>query len=322
VLHAAVTGRLTAQWRKTHGPASEPADKLMARILVERRRQWEDRIAAKYTKAGRTLPTNWRNRYVQPDLPRTDGLPELPEGWCWSFVDQLGWVQLGRQRSPRNRSNRYPTKYVRAANLTERGLNLSDVLDMEFEPDELETYRLVAGDVLLSEASGSASQVGKPVVWRDELKDCAFQNTVLRLRPALVDSDYLHAFFLHCYRNHIFANIASGVGINHLSAGKFSRITVALPPLAEQSAIVEAASEKLSQIEAMEAEVERGLARAARLRQSILRAAFAGKLVPQDPNDEPAAVLLDRIRSTRAAEQPARKRPARRRRKAHEPVQQ
>jgi type I restriction enzyme S subunit len=301
VLHAAVTGRLTAAWRAQHGSPDEPGPKLLDRILAERRRQWEARTLEKYAKEGRQPPNDWRERYPEPTALRTEDLAELPESWCWASVDQLGWVQLGRQRSPRKRSDKYPTRYIRAANLTESGLDLSDVLDMEFEPHELETYRLAAGDLLLSEASGSASQVGKPVVWRDELPDCAFQNTVLRLRPIVVGGDYLHTFFLHCYRNQIFASVARGVGINHLSAQKFSKIAVALPSLAEQMAVVEAVQEKLSQIDALEAEVGRGLVRASRLRQAILKAAFDGKLVPQDPSDEPASVLLARLKSEAAA---------------------
>src|SRR4051794_18200818 len=76
-------------------------------------------------------------------------------------------------------------------------------------------------------------------------------------------------------------------GIYKVSQADLESVCLPLPPLAEQSAIIEAVNEKLSQIEAMEAEVERGLARAARLRQAILRAAFAGKLVSQNPADEP-----------------------------------
>lgn len=304
VLHAAVTGKLTEAWRKEHGPADEPGPKLLQRILAERRRQWEQRTLAKYEKAGKKPPKNWKSRYPEPVEPRplVDGaeLSALPPSWCWASADQLGWIQLGRQRSPKNRSNKFPTKYIRAANITENGLDLSDVLDMEFEPHELEVYKLMVGDIVLSEASGSATQVGKPAIWRGELPDCAFQNTVIRLRPTIVSNEYLFTFFLYCYRCRIFATVAGGVGINHLSADKFARIPVALPPMDEQAAIVEAVNEKLSQIDALEAEVERGLRRAGRLRQAILKAAFEGKLVPQDPSDEPASVLLERIRKEAA----------------------
>ena len=94
---------------------------------------------------------------------------------------------------------------------------------------------------------------------------------------------------------------------------------MALPPLEEQSAITEAVSEKLSQIDAMEAEVERGLARAARLRQTILKAAFLGKLVPQDSDEEPAEKLLERIKNLRESAAESRPQPAKRKRKTVSP---
>jgi len=91
------------------------------------------------------------------------------------------------------------------------------------------------------------------------------------------------------------------VGINHLSANKFAVIPVPLAPLEEQAAISEIIDTQLSVIDALEADVDANLLRAEALRQSILKKAFAGELVPQDPNDEPAAARLARIRSERAA---------------------
>jgi type I restriction enzyme, S subunit len=104
----------------------------------------------------------------------------LPTGWELRRIDELGAVQLGRQRSPGKRSDKFPTKYLRAANVTWNGLALDDVLDMDFTPTERETFRLRGGDILLSEASGSASEVGKPALWNDELELCCFQNTLIR----------------------------------------------------------------------------------------------------------------------------------------------
>jgi type I restriction enzyme S subunit len=74
----------------------------------------------------------------------------IPPGWARASVGEVGDVRLGRQRSPKNRSAEFPTKYVRAANITWNGLDLSDVLDMDFRPSELASYRLQPGDVLLA----------------------------------------------------------------------------------------------------------------------------------------------------------------------------
>src|SRR3989344_4423791 len=180
------------------GESYETGAQLLQRILKTRRSQWKG-----------------KGKYKEPAVPDTTDLPELPEGWGWGTTDQLGHVQLGRQRSPKNRSKDYPVKYIRAANITERGLELEDVLDMEFSPDEQDRYRLRRGDLVLSEASGSPDQVGKPAVWQDQLPLCCFQNTVIRLRPAIEMSPYLLTCFQGYYINGVFARVASGVGINH-----------------------------------------------------------------------------------------------------------
>src|SRR5262249_35111790 len=89
VLHAAVTGRLTAAWRAQHRPPDEPGPELPERILAERRRQWEARTLEKYTKEGRQPPKNWPERYEHPSPPNTVEREELPPGWTWATVEQL-----------------------------------------------------------------------------------------------------------------------------------------------------------------------------------------------------------------------------------------
>ncbi|QDU74065.1 Type-1 restriction enzyme EcoKI specificity protein [Bremerella volcania] len=299
VLKAAVHGSLTADWRSKH-PEVEPASQLLERILAERRRKWEEEQLAKFETAGKKPPKDWRERYKEPFTPDPSELPELPKSWCWASVDQMGEVQLGRQRSPQKRSKDYPTKYIRAANITEEGIDTSNILEMEFTPSEVDRFRMKKGDLVVSEASGSSNQVGKPAIWNNELPVCCFQNTVIRLRPEGVRSDYLLVILKHCYSNKVFAKIAGGVGINHLGATKFSRIPIPLAPASEQVEIANEVERQLSILKKSEEMIEANLVRASRNRQSILQRAFEGKLAPQDPNDEPANILLERIRSEQA----------------------
>ena len=92
-----------------------------------------------------------------------------------------------------------------------------------------------------------------------------------------------------------------------MSLGRFGTVAIPLPPLAEQEQIIALVEERLSQIDSAEKTIDAELIRSKRLRQSILKRAFEGKLVPQDPNDEPASVLLERIKASREAEQSRKK---------------
>ncbi|MBW7905259.1 MAG: hypothetical protein LC135_05535 [Phycisphaerae bacterium] len=301
VLHAAVTGRLTEAWRKQNGPPDEPGPNLLERILTERRRQWEQRTRAKYARDGKQPPKNWRNRYPEPFQPGTlahgAALPSLPDTWCWTTHDQVGDVQLGRQRAPEHHTGSHMRPYLRVANVYEDRIDTSDVLQMNFTPEEFETYELRHGDILLNEGQ-SMELVGRPAMYRGELPGGCFQNTLVRQRaitPLL--PEYALIVCLAQFRAGRFRKIASiTTSIAHLGAQRFAALEFPLPPVAEQEAIIDAVKEKLSLIDALTLEVQRGLARAARMRQSILKAAFEGKLVSQDPADEPASVLLERIK--------------------------
>ncbi len=306
VLHAAVTGRLTEAWRMQHGPATEPGPKLLERILVERRRQWEERTRTKYERAGKQPPKNWRERYREPFLPGTlahgTALASLPEAWCWATHDQVGDVQLGRQRAPEHHTGSHMRPYLRVANVYEDRIDTSDVLQMNFTPEEFQTYELRHGDILLNEGQ-SMELVGRPAMYRDELRGGCFQNTLVRQRaitPLL--PEYVLIVCLAQFRAGRFREIASiTTSIAHLGAQRFAALEFPLPPVAEQEAIIDTVKEKLSLIDALTLEVQRGLARASRLRQAILKAAFEGRLVAQDPTDEPASSLLERIRADAAA---------------------
>jgi type I restriction enzyme, S subunit len=163
---------------------------------------------------------------------------QVPPSWATPLVAEVGSVRLGRQRSPSKVSGRHATPYLRAGNIVEHGLDLTDVLEMDFDPRERETYALRDGDVLLAEASGSPKHVGRPAIWRDELPLCCIQNTVIRFRPHAVWPEYALAVFRHYAASGVFARTARGSGLLHLGAGRFGALPFPLPPMAEQQRIV------------------------------------------------------------------------------------
>ncbi len=307
VLHAAVTGRLTESWRAKHGPPSEPAPALLERILAERRREWEHRTVAKYKKVGKQLPKGWRDRYTEPMPPKppTDGLVlvGLPAGWRWASVDQLIW-DSSYGTSVRCEHGVSGDPVLRIPNIAKGELDLSDVkcATVSLEIGDAGEY-LSPGDLLVCRTNGSLRLIGKAAVVHTTFAQATyFASYLIRLRGANLGlATYLHLVFTSAYgRRFIEATAASTAGQHNVSMTTLQQMPVPLPPQVEQAAIVEAVNEKLSQIDALEAEVDHGLARAGRLRQAILKAAFEGKLVPQDPADEPASVLLDRIRNEAA----------------------
>ena len=306
VLKNAFEGKLTAQWREENRFSLDTREQIVSRIEYEREARFRKQL-----EEWKVLIKQWQDgdeigkRPIRPRKPKAvDTLAEaerskvkgLPFGWIWLSAESLGTVQLGRQRSPRNRSKDYPTKYLRAANITEHGLDLTDVLDMDFAPHEFATYRLKKGDLLLSEASGSVAQVGKPAIWKEQLQNCCFQNTVIRHRSHCADfSDYLLWLYRYYYIIGRFAQVAGGVGINHLSASRFAQVMLPICSALEQKTVVSQLEEIFTEIEGREHDIEVALEQAEVLRRSILSKAFVGELVPQDMNDETASDLIKRI---------------------------
>ncbi|MCX2934941.1 restriction endonuclease subunit S [Mycobacterium sp. CVI_P3] len=158
-------------------------------------------------------------------------LPTVP-------LASIAEVKLGRQRSPQNHTGPTMRKYLRAANVGWSGLLLEDVKSMNFSDSEMATFRLGPGDILLNEASGSPTEVGKPAIWKGEIEDCGFQNTLLRVRcGSEADPQYLLHYFRYQAATAAFARGSRGVGIHHLGREALAKWPVPLPPLNEQHRI-------------------------------------------------------------------------------------
>ena len=180
---------------------------------------------------------------------------------------------------------------------------MEEVHEIELFEGEIDKLRLLYGDLLIVEGNGSPSQIGRMAIWRGEIEDCVHQNHIIRARPFLgVNCGFVESYWNSPIGSQMVLNVASSTsGLYTLSVSKVSLIPIPLPPLAEQHRVMSELEQRLSVIQQSEFAVGASLARAERLRQSILKQAFSGKLVPQDPDDEPASILLERIKAEREA---------------------
>jgi type I restriction enzyme, S subunit len=311
VLKAAVEGRLVAteaDLAKREGRSYESADVLLQRILRERRRCWEEAELAKMSAAGKTSRDDrWRTRYQEPALPDPDMLPRLPEGWRWTTLDAVsdvkGGITKGQKRRPGEALCEVP--YLRVANVQRGYLDLRLVKTIKATPSEVDELRLLAGDVLFNEG-GDRDKLGRGWVWNGEIRDCIHQNHVFRARLF----GPLKPQFVSWYANsngqaYFFDQGKQTTNLASVNMTKLKALPIPVPPLAEQDRILEELERLLSVADATANYVGAEVRRCQRLRQSILSMAFDGRLVAQDSTDEPAHVMLARIRAERSAAVPA-----------------
>lgn len=199
--------------------------------------------------------------------------------WKILPLTEVAEVRLGRQRSPKNHSGNTMRPYLRAANVSWSGLLLDDVKTMNFTDAEMDTYRLQPGDIVLSEASGSPGEVGKPALWKGEIDDCAFQNTLIRVRPMAHDPRFLLHYFRYVALTGGFLPSSRGVGINHLGRTRLASWPTPLPTVDEQQRIVEILEEHLSHLDAAADHVS-----AARRRLRAMQKATLLEMIPDRTN--------------------------------------
>ena len=273
VLKAAVEGRLVpteAELARAEGRTYEPASALLQRILVERRRRWE--------QSGR------KGVYQEPVAPDTTDLPELPEGWCWTSIRAICEC-LDSQRVPVNKKERLNAK----GSVPYYGAN--GRVGWIDKPLFNEPLILVVEDETFIGREKPFSYLIDGPSW--------VNNHAHVLRPsAAVTPGFLNSALAF----YPFTPLTTGTtGRRKLTQAALMGAPLALPPLAEQVRIEALVERHFSLADSAESATRTSLLRSARLRQSILKWAFEGRLADQDPTDEPASVLLERIRAERAA---------------------
>ena len=267
------------------GPRSqgyEPADQLLARILAERRK------------------ASTKTKYEEPSQPDTSKLPKLPEGWVWATMDHLlTRIETGASFSCDERPPVEGEIGVVKVSAVTWGTYDEDASKTCMDPDRVDLSILVrTGDFLFSRAN-SIELIGACVIAERVTKKIMLSDKILRFHFAGADRRWVLLCLRSAFGRRAIQELSTGnqMSMRNIGQDRIRAIPMPMPPEAEQSRILEEVDRHLSRADALAASIAQSKRRAQRLRRAILAAAFQGRLVPQDPNDEPASVLLDRIRS-------------------------
>ncbi len=287
VLKAAVTGELTREWREKNKDKLESGETLLTRILSARREAWEKAELDKMKAKGITPANdNWKQKYKEPSPPDKSDLPELPElpdGWTWCSGAQLfEWAS----------GDFLPAKAMQPGDVPVYGGNgvngQHSEANVDFATVVVGRVGVHCGNVHISAS-------------RSWVTDNAIYATRLPTLASL-------AFLLICLRSAQLGKTSQGGAQPFVNQKSLNEVAVPLPSVEEQVAAVDVLATETSRLDAVLASVDAESKRMAVLKQAVLKCAFFGALVAQDPADEPASALLERIAAERGTDNAAPKR--------------
>ncbi len=306
ILQMAVEGKLVPQ-----DPTDEPATVLLERIREEKHRLIAEG-KAKFPKGGESIiytasdGSPYEKRVdakgrVLSDERIAGEVPfeELPEGWVWARLAGVASIQLGKMLD-KQKNEGEPVPYLGNANVQWGEFDLANIKTMRMNEADRAKFALANGDLIVCEGGVP----GRCAIWTSN-KTMYYQKALHRVRcdKRLLLNTYCELYIRLIVQSHIWDGCFTGTTIKHLPAQTLSSWVLPVPPLAEQRRIVERVNELMPLVEEYgkleDAREELDATLPGRLRKSVLQMAVQGKLVSQDPADEPASALLERIREQR-----------------------
>ncbi|WP_089135888.1 restriction endonuclease subunit S [Ligilactobacillus murinus] len=290
ILDLAMRGKLVPQ-----DPNDEPASELLKRIKAEK----EELIKQKKIKRDKNETEIFKGddglhyeKFADGTVKKLDVPYELPDGWGWAKLGSYMDVRDGTHDTPKYFDSGIP--FVTSKNLGDGKIDFKNVNYISDEDSQKfnQRSRVEAGDILMA----MIGTIGKPVVAPKVEFEYSIKNVALFKRLTIEQNSKFIRDYLQ-YSEKRLRKCASGGNQKFLSLKKLKEILIPIPPSSEQKQIVSVLSDYLSLVECIDSDQNALQQLASQLKQKVLDVAMQGKLVPQDPNDEPASVLLEKIRA-------------------------
>ncbi|WP_425801231.1 restriction endonuclease subunit S [Desulfitobacterium sp. Sab5] len=289
VLKCAFEGKLTEEWRKAQ-KGLHNAKELLEKINTDiEKKEKDSTINVKFEL---TFDENVK-------------LPLIPSIWQWlklkNIAELVGGITKGRDFKDKKTIS---LPYLRVANVQDGYLDLKEIKDIELLESEKEKYLLRENDILYTEG-GDKDKLGRGTIWKNEIIECVHQNHIFRAR---IYREFFVPKYIAYYsqsetaKKYFYRKAKQTVNLASINMTVLGNLLVPIPSKKEQSQIVQEIEFRLSVCDKIQESIVQSLDKAEALRQSILKKAFEGKLVPQDPNEEPAEKLLERIRAEKEAQ--------------------
>jgi type I restriction enzyme S subunit len=299
LLKSAVEGSLTQKWRETNSDKiQETGEQLLARILKQRRERWEQQKHEEFKAKDKKPPKDWQDKYPEPVKPDTTDLPELPKGWVWASLGQCFRVEVGA--TPSRKQPSYWGGEIPWASSGEVQFGRVKDTKEKITSDGLKnssTQINPKGSVLLGMIGEGKTRGQSAILDIDAAnnQNCA----ALWVPESGISSEYVFYWLWSQYENT--RSSSSGNNQPALNKSLVEKMPIAISSLNEMAYIGSYLSAEFTNSDKKSSDLLFTLKQAEAQRKNILKCAFSGKLVPQDPNDEPASELLEKIRLEREA---------------------